>query len=90
MLKHNVSQENWFALLDNLNAAAMQQSQKKRKAFVTLVPDENRQLVTLTFDANDYKSNVQSDVSMGGLFDLTAVTSSSLLQVIRNAIYGDK
>ncbi|OWF46626.1 uncharacterized protein LOC110455484 [Mizuhopecten yessoensis] len=61
LLRNNVSQENWFALLDNLNAAAMQQSQKKRKAFVTLVPDENRQLVTLTFDANDYKSNVQSD-----------------------------
>ncbi|XP_069131075.1 uncharacterized protein [Argopecten irradians] len=61
LLRNTISQENWFALLDNLNAAAMQQSQKKRKAFVTLVPDENRQLVTLTFDANDYKSNVQSD-----------------------------
>ena len=62
MLKNNLSTENWFALLDNLNAAALQQSQKKRKAFVRLVPGENRQLMELTFDANDFKSNINTEV----------------------------
>ncbi|KAK3100533.1 hypothetical protein FSP39_021438 [Pinctada imbricata] len=61
LLVNSVSTENWFALLDNLVAATtLQQSQKKGRAFVVVVPNEKRQFEQLVFDVNDFKQQKQS------------------------------
>ncbi|VDI73360.1 Hypothetical predicted protein, partial [Mytilus galloprovincialis] len=65
LLVTSVSQESWFALLDNLIAVTtLQQSQKKGREFVRLVQNGAGKFMQLTFDLNDYKQQKQTE----GLF----------------------
>ena len=61
-----MSQEAWFALVDNIAAAAALTSDKKKgRAFVTYVPNENRELEQLCFDVAEYMRHKKAEVSIG-------------------------
>ena len=63
LLEDSVSQEAWFALVDNLAAAAALTSDKKKgRAFVTYVPNENRELEQLSFDLTEYMRHKKAEV----------------------------
>ncbi|XP_045204783.2 uncharacterized protein LOC123557400 isoform X2 [Mercenaria mercenaria] len=62
LLEDSVSQEAWFALVDNLAAAAALTSDKKKgRAFVTFVPNENRELEQLSFDVTEYMRHKKAE-----------------------------
>ncbi|KAK3607720.1 hypothetical protein CHS0354_016746 [Potamilus streckersoni] len=61
LLADSVAQESWFAMVDNLAAAAALQNKKKGRAFITFVPDENRELVQLSFDVTEYMRNKKAE-----------------------------
>ncbi|KAL3880522.1 hypothetical protein ACJMK2_032756 [Sinanodonta woodiana] len=48
-------------MVDNLAAAAALQNKKKGRAFITFVPDENRELVQLSFDVTEYMRNKKAE-----------------------------
>ena len=59
-----MSQEAWFALVDNLAAAtALSQDKKKGRAFVTFLPNENREL---SFDVTEFMRHKKAEVT--GMF----------------------
>ena len=59
-----MSQESWFALVDNLAAAAALTSDKKKgRAFVTYVPNENSELEQLSFDVSEYMRHKKAEVN---------------------------
>ncbi|XP_060589310.1 uncharacterized protein LOC132744572 isoform X2 [Ruditapes philippinarum] len=62
LLEDSVSQEAWFALVDNIAAAAALTSDKKKgRAFVTYVPNENRELEQLCFDVAEYMRHKKAE-----------------------------
>lgn len=68
MLEDSVSQEAWFALVDNLAAAAALTSDKKKgRAFVTYVPNENSELEQLSFDVTEYMRHKKAEVTLNSL-----------------------
>ncbi|WAR00487.1 CNBD2-like protein [Mya arenaria] len=63
LLADSVSQEAWFALVDNIAAAnALTNDKKKGRAFVTFVPNENQELEQLSFDVTEYMRHKKAEV----------------------------
>ena len=63
LLEDSVSQEAWFALVDNLAAAAALTSDKKKdRAFVAYVPNETRELQQVSFDVTEYMRHKKAEV----------------------------
>ena len=61
LLEDLVSQEAWFALVDNLAAAtSLSQDKKKGRAFVTFLPNENREL---SFDVTEFMRHKKAEVT---------------------------
>ena len=65
-----MSQEAWFALVDNLAAAAaLSQDKKKGRAFVTFLPNENKEL---SFDVTEFMRHKKAEVCLiRNAFNLT-------------------
>ncbi|XP_052793115.1 uncharacterized protein LOC128227315 isoform X2 [Mya arenaria] len=62
LLADSVSQEAWFALVDNIAAAnALTNDKKKGRAFVTFVPNENQELEQLSFDVTEYMRHKKAE-----------------------------
>lgn len=59
LLEDRVSQEAWFALVDNLAAAAaLSQEKKKGRAFVTFLPNEKKEL---SFDVTEFMRHKKAE-----------------------------
>ncbi|ESO93799.1 hypothetical protein LOTGIDRAFT_228569 [Lottia gigantea] len=57
-----MKKEAWFSLIDNLMAAkALVHKRKPTRAFVTFVPNEERELIQLTFDVGKFKRDYISE-----------------------------
>lgn len=62
LLESSVSQEAWFALVDNLAAAAALTSDKKKGgAFVTYIPNENKELEQVSFDVAEFMRHKKAE-----------------------------
>ncbi|XP_052238663.1 uncharacterized protein LOC127849963 [Dreissena polymorpha] len=62
LLENSVSQEAWFALVDNLAAAAaLTNDKKKGRAFVTYVTNEAHELEQLSFDVTEYMRHKKAE-----------------------------